>query len=124
MPMPTDTTATNLAKVREWEETFNHDIDRMVHELYAPDANLGGAVMGHEKFLKFERRVLAAAPKREMRVKQTHVAGDTVVVEAILVDPDRGADWKIPFCAVLTFADGKIVRDQTYADFSQWPGMG
>ena len=46
-----------------------------------------------------------------------------VVVEAVLVDADKGADWKIPFCAVLTFTDGKIVSDQTYADFSKWPGM-
>lgn len=119
----TDTTATNLARVKDWEESFNHDIERMVNELYAPDANLGGTVMGPEKFLKFERRVLDAAPNRAMRVTQTHVAGDTVAVEAILVDPDKGADWKIPFCAVLTFADGRIVRDQTYGDFSKWPGM-
>jgi ketosteroid isomerase-like protein len=122
--MTTDASATDLvAKVRDWEETFNHDIERMVNELYAPDANLGGVVMGPEKFLKFEKRVLAAAPKREMRITQTHVAGDTVTVEAILVDADRGADWKIPFCAVLTFANGRIVRDQTYAEFSKWPGM-
>ena len=46
-----------------------------------------------------------------------------VVVEAVLVDPDKGSDWKIPFCAVLKTRDGRIVRDDTYGDFSKWPGM-
>ncbi len=41
----------------------------------------------------------------------------------VLSDPDQGADWKLPFCVVLTFADGKVVRDDTYTDFSRWPGF-
>jgi ketosteroid isomerase-like protein len=118
-----ETTETNIARVKEWEDTFNNDIERMVHELYAPDALLGGVVMGPEKFLRFERRVLDAAPKRTMRVERTHAVDDVVAVEAVLVDEDKGADWKIPFCAVLTFRDGRIISDQTYADFSKWPGM-
>jgi ketosteroid isomerase-like protein len=118
-----DATATNLAKVRDWEETFNHDIERMVNDLYAPDAALGGQVLGPEKFLRFERRVLDAAPRREMRVEHTHAVDDVVVVEAVLIDPDQGPDWKVPFCAVLTFKDGVIVSDRTYADYSKWPGM-
>jgi ketosteroid isomerase-like protein len=118
-----DTTAANLALVEEWEKTFNHDIERMVNVLYAPDAELGGVVMGPEKFLRFERRVLDAAPKRAMRVERTHAVDDVVAVEAVLVDPDKGADWKIPFCAVLTFREGRIVRDMTYGDFTKWPGM-
>ena len=40
-----------------------------------------------------------------------------------LLDPDQGDDWKLPFCVVLTFNDGLIVRDDTYTDFSRWPGM-
>ena len=76
-----DTTAADtLAK--EWERTFNHDIERMVNELYAPDALLGGVVMGPEKFLRFERRVLDAAPNRAMRIERTHALDDGVVVEA------------------------------------------
>lgn len=119
----TDTTATNLAIVKQWEQTFNHDVERMVRELYAPDALLGGVVLGHEKLLRFERRVLDAAPKRAIRTERTHTVGDVVVVEGTLVDPDQGADWKLPFCVVLTITDGKIVRDDTYTDFSRWPGI-
>ncbi|MEA3218199.1 MAG: hypothetical protein QOJ19_4355 [Acidimicrobiia bacterium] len=118
-----DAPAKNLALVEQWAETFNHDIDRMVNEVYAPDALLGGVVMGPERFLKFEKRVLAAAPKRAMRIEHTHAAGDVVTVEAVLVDPDKGTDWKIPFCAVLTFRDGKVVADRTYGDMTNWPGM-
>jgi len=119
--MADSTAADTLAK--EWERTFNHDIERMVNELYAPDALLGGVVMGPEKFLRFERRVLDAAPNRAMRIERTHALDDGVVVEAVLVDPDKGADWKIPFCAVLKVSDGRIVRDDTYGDVTKWPGM-
>ena len=116
--------AANLALIKRWEETFNSDIETLVRELYAPDAVLGGVVMGPEKLLRFEQRVLAAAPRRAMRVDRTHAAGDdVVVVEGTLVDPDQGEDWKLPFCVVLTIANGKIARDDTYTEFSRWPGM-
>ncbi|MFN0091162.1 MAG: nuclear transport factor 2 family protein [Acidimicrobiales bacterium] len=119
-----EATKANLALVERWADTFNNDVEQMVRGLYAPDARLGGAVLGHDKLLKFEQRVLAAAPKRTMRIERTHVSGDdVVVVEATLFDPDQGEEWKLPFCVVLTFAGGKIVRDDTYTDFSRWPGM-
>jgi ketosteroid isomerase-like protein len=117
-------TITGTELVSRWADAFNDDIEAMV-ELYAPDAVLGGATMGHEKLLRFERRVLAAAPQRRMRIERAHACGDGVmVVEAVLTDPDQGPDWKVPFCAVLTVRDGRIVRDDTYAEFSRWPGMG
>lgn len=118
-----DATAANAALVERWAETFNTDIEAMVRELYAPDALLGGVVMGPEKLLKFERRVLQAAPQRAIRLERTHHSGDVVTVEGTLVDPGQGPEWKLPFCAVLTIVDGKIVRDDTYADYSRWPGM-
>jgi ketosteroid isomerase-like protein len=68
--------------------------------------------------------VLRAAPKRRMRVDRTHVVGNVVVVEAVLIDPDKGPGWQTPFCAVLTFRDGKIITDRTYLDFTKWPGLG
>jgi len=120
----TDQTAAHLALVQRWADTFNTDLEAMVHEVYAPDAVLMGVVMGPEKLLRFERRVLAAAPRRSMRVERAHVAGDVVTVEGVLLDPDQGEDWKLPFCVVLTIADGKVVRDDTYTEFSRWPGMG
>jgi hypothetical protein len=80
--------------------------------------------MTRDKLVRFERRVLAAAPKRSIRLRHTHAVGDVTAVEGALVDPDRGDDWNLPFCAVLTWKDGLVVSDNTYTDFSRWPGVG
>ena len=115
----------NQAMVERWVETFNHDVETLARELYAPDALLGGVVMGPDKLIRFEQRVLKAAPKRYMTVERTHASGDDVIViEGVLHDPDQGADWKLPFCVVLSITNGRIVRDDTYTDFSRWPGVG
>jgi ketosteroid isomerase-like protein len=112
------------ALVERWAELFNTDVEALVEELYSPDCLFSGAPMGHDKLLKFERRVLAAAPSRAIRLDAVHVAtGDVVVAEGALVDPDQGADWNLPFCAVLTVDNGTIISDNTYADYSRWPGM-
>ena len=119
----TSTTAANVAHIAAWEQTFNTDIERMVSDLYSPTCVFSGAPLSHEKLLRFEKRVLAAAPNRRLRVDRTHGVDDVVVAEGVLLDADQGDDWKLPFCAVLTFADGKIVSDNTYTDYSRWPGM-
>jgi hypothetical protein len=118
-----DQTERNLALAEQWAEAFNNDVEKLITELYAPDCLFSGVEFGHDRMLRFERRVLAAAPKRSMRIENTHAVGDVVTVEAVLLDPDRGADWKLPFCAVLTWRDGKVVSDNTYAELSRWPGM-
>jgi ketosteroid isomerase-like protein len=117
----------NLEVVKRWAETYNNDVDLMVSECYAENCSaasmLGGSkIEGHSPFRKLERRVLKAAPKRKIRLEHTHAAGDVVVVEATLLDPDQGDAWQSPFCAVLTFKDGKIVEDRTYLDETRWPG--
>ena len=113
----------NVALIKRWEETFNNDVEALTNELYAPECRIMGMMMGREKLLRFERKVLAVAPKRSIRVDQAHGAGDVVTVEGVLLDPDQGADWKLPFCAVLTFKDGQVVSDNTYTEYSKWPGM-
>jgi len=118
-----DQTERNLALAQQWADAFNNDVEKLVTELYAPECVFSGVEFGHDRMLRFERRVLKVAPNRSMRVENTHAAGDVVTVEAVLLDPDRGADWKLPFCAVLTWRDGKVVSDNTYAELSRWPGM-
>ena len=118
----------NLEVVKRWTETYNDDIAALVTEVYAENCRvssvLGGAVVeGRARFRKLEERVLKVAPRRRIRVDRTHAVGDVVVVEATLLDPDRGDDWKSPFCAILTFKDGKVVEDRTYMDETRWPGM-
>ena len=118
-----DRTEQNRALVDRWAEAFNTDVDRLIDDLYAPDCVFTGVELGHDRLRRFEHRVLAAAPRRAIRVEQTHAVGDVVTVEAVLVDPDRGDDWSLPFCAVLTWREGKVVSDNTYADMSRWPGV-
>jgi ketosteroid isomerase-like protein len=119
-----DLTERNLALVDQWETLYNADVERMVKELYAPDAAFSGHVWGQERFLRFELKVLAAAPKRQLRVLRKHPSGDAVTVEGEMLDEAQGADWKLPFCAVLTFRDGKVVSDNTYTEYSKFPGFG
>lgn len=119
------TEAQRLVEVaKRYEELYNTDVERFVRECYTSDCEVnGGMIRGHEQFIHVERKVLQAAPRRKMRAERTHVAGNVMVVEAVLLDPDQGPDWRLPFCAVLTCRDGKIVPDWTYAEFSQWPGL-
>ncbi len=117
----------NLKVAARYEELYNTDIERFVPECYAPDCEahvMGQSVIrGYEQFLHVERTVLRAAPKRQMRVDRVHAVGNVVVVEVVLLNPDQGPDWQLPFCAVLTCRDGKIVTDRSYADWTKWPGL-
>jgi len=117
----------NLQVAKLYEELYNTDAERFVHECYTSDCKAygmgAGIIEGHTQFVQVEKGVLQAAPKRQMRVDHFHAVGNAVVVEAVLLNPDKGADWQLPFCAVLVCRDGKIAVDRTYADFTQWPGL-
>src|SRR5689334_7200976 len=117
----------NLKLAAQYEELYITDIERFVRECYTPDCEAhamgGGIIRGQEQFLRVEQAVLRAAPRRRMRVDRAHATGNVVIVEVVLLDPDKGPDRNIPFCAVLTCRDGKIVTDRSYADWSQWPGL-
>lgn len=111
--------------IKRWEETYNSgDADRFVRECYTSDCVLNdGFSRGHDQFIKIEKAVLAAAPKRRIRTDHIHVSGNVIAVEATLLDPGQGPDWKLPFCSILTIRDGKIAADRTYAEFRKWPGL-
>ena len=102
----------NLHAVETWATLYNDDPHRMVDESYAEEFEvhvMGQMVMRkRETFHRAEQGVLDVAPRRRARIERTIAAGDTVVVEAVLVDPDRGDDWQTPWCALLRFRDGKI----------------
>ncbi|MBI3300602.1 MAG: nuclear transport factor 2 family protein [Deltaproteobacteria bacterium] len=72
----------------------------------------------HKRFLAVEEAVLRVAPSRQMRVERTLAKDNLVVVEAVLfgADKDTGEAWEMPWCAVLTFENSKIVTDRTYMD--------
>jgi limonene-1,2-epoxide hydrolase len=117
----------HLALVAHWRDCYNDDVARMVDECYAADCTVHpmglAPIHGAAALHRVERSVLASAPRRRLRIERCHADGDTVCVEATLLDPDRGDDWALPFVAVLTFREGRIVSDRTYADWRHWPGL-
>lgn len=117
----------NLATAHRYVELYNHDIERFVPECYTPDCQvhvMGRVVIeGAEKLLDVERTVLRAAPRRQMRLEHVHVLAETVIVEVTLLNPEAGADWMLPFAAVLTMRDGHIAIDRSYAEWARWPGL-
>ena len=123
--MPTETERRNLEVIPKWLEYYNHDVTRMVKECYAPDCIVdckgGISWQGHEAFILIEEAVEKASPHRKAEVLETIAAGDRVIVQAVLKDPSKGADWKAPFCAILTFRDGLIIKDESYMDLRVWP---
>ncbi|MBI4694124.1 MAG: nuclear transport factor 2 family protein [Gammaproteobacteria bacterium] len=115
-----------LALVGNWQQTYNEDVARMIHDCYAPDAHVrftGGEARGHEQFMRVEQAVLRGCPGRYMRVDRVLFAGDDVaIVEAVVLDRAR-PDFLSPFCAILSVRDGKIVSDHTYLEPERWPGI-
>ena len=120
-------THSTQALVERWATYYNDDVTRMVRECYAADCQVHpmglGVIEGHARLQKIEDAVLAQAPHRHLDIIRTHIAGDTACVECELRDPDRGAEWSVPFVAVLTIRDGRVAIDRTYADWSRWPGL-
>ena len=122
-----NTAQSTQALVERWATYYNDDVTRMVLECYAPDCQVYpmglGMLEGHANLQKAEDAVLAQAPHRRLDIIRTHITGDTTCVEAELRDPARGAEWSVPFIAVLTIRDGRVAIDRTYADWSRWPGL-
>jgi ketosteroid isomerase-like protein len=118
----------NLAAVERWAELYNTDVERMVRECYAPDCLIdvknGISFQGHETFAAIELGVERQAPRRRGTIVRAFASGDTVTVQGLLTDEDRGPDFRSEYCAVLTLRDGLIVHDQSYLDLRVWPNPG
>jgi limonene-1,2-epoxide hydrolase len=117
----------NLEVATRYVDLYNTDPERFVRECYHTDYKVGamglGWYDGMDKFIEVEKAVWSAAPNRRMRIVQMHPTETAVIVEAVIVDTSRGADWELPFCAVLEIRGDKIAVDRTYADFKTWPGL-
>ena len=110
----------NLDVAQQYEDFYNTDIEQFV-QIYTEDCIINGRInQGRDELLQNERAYLASAPRRTMRIGQKYAVGDVVIVLGVILDPDREPDWNVPFCAVLTFHDGKIALDWTYAEFSKF----
>lgn len=106
----------NLEAVKRWEETYNHDIEALVDDVYAEDCEIvdvlrGVTFRGREKLRAFERRTAAAAPTRSLRVLRAIASGDSVAIEA----EGRFPTGTFALCAFLVFDDaGRVAQDRTY----------
>lgn len=117
----------NLSIAARYGALYNIDPERFVRECYHDDYRVDamgiGSYNGIDKFIEVEQAVLTAAPARRMRIDHAHATAHSVVVEAVVVDAARGAEWALPFAAVLEMRDDKIAVDRTYANFNLWPGL-
>ncbi len=124
-PNATDQELRNLEAVERWGDLYNNDVHTMVTECYSPEfvAEIKGIMTyrGFETFHALEAGALEVAPNRRAESERILPMGDKVLVQGNLLDPDKGPDWRTPFCTILTFADGLIVRDETYMDLTSWP---
>ncbi len=107
----------NLEAVKRWEETYNHDVEKMVDEVYAADCEVvdvlrGVTLRGREQLRVLERKISAAAPTRGLRVLKAVASGDTVALECEGIFPTGS----FPACVFLVFdAQGRVTQDHTYA---------
>ena len=115
-----------LEVVRRYEQTYNHDVEKLVLDVYAHDVDLymtGGEIHGKDQFLAVELAILKAAPRRRMRIDRALICNaETVVIEAAILDDARPTVFS-PLCVIFTIRNGKIVRDHSYLDPSAWPGI-
>lgn len=122
----TDAQRAMLKVVQRWHDTYNGEVEKMILETYAENADVyftGASAHGREQFMKLEKTIKAAAPGRSMRIDQIYFIGDErTVVEAVILDSAR-PDFFSPWCAILEIRDGRIVRDHTYLEPNRWPGI-
>jgi len=115
----------NLEAVERWGDLYNNDVHTMVTECYSPDfvVEIKGIMTyrGYETFHALEAGALEVAPRRRTESERIVPIGDKVLIQGNLTDPDKGPGWRTPFCTILTFRDGLIVRDETYMDLTSWP---
>ncbi len=101
---------------------FNaHDWQKM-NSFYSLDANYLDPAYGLEYVKKSSSEIIEKYsglekmfPDIHDEVKGMYAAGDKITVEFVATGSsgDR-IKFSLPICAVLTFKDGKIVRDATY----------
>lgn len=115
----------NLEAVERWGDLYNNDVHAMVTDCYDPDfvAEIKGVMTyrGYDTLHALETGALEVAPNRRGESERIVAMDDKVLVQGNLLDSDKGPDWRTPFCTILTFVDGLIVRDETYMDLTSWP---
>ncbi|RVT99841.1 nuclear transport factor 2 family protein [Mucilaginibacter limnophilus] len=121
----TDQTAEkNLAAAKEMFAAFNgHDWKKMA-SFYADTAEFLDPAFGID-YVKKTRKETAEKyagmqqmfPDINDNITDISASGDRVTVQFVSSGTPAGqAKWYLPICSVLTFKDGKIIKDATYYD--------
>ncbi len=112
-----------LATMRLFDAFNKHDW-KTFSECYAIDADFLDPSYGKEYVKQTHQQLIdkysgfqKAIPDINDEVVGIYEDGEKIIVEFISSGtlPD-GKKWKLPICSVLTYKDGKIIRDATYFD--------
>ena len=124
----------NLSATHRWVELYNgDDMHEFVHETYHPEMNVtlfdgtvfngtDVSVNSQQMLIAAEEVIYAACPGRRLVIERAIPAGHTVTVESILIDVAR-PEFRLAWCAVLTFSEGKIISDHSYLNHREWPAL-
>jgi hypothetical protein len=129
----------NVSTMERFRELYNgEDMERFVHETYAPSfyvLNLDGSswtasrpnrqnlVEDPETFIRAEVFIKRKAPGRRMEYRRLIPSGNVVTLEASIVDESRPG-WELSWCGIYTFdTEGRITSDHSYINRNDWPGI-
>lgn len=131
----TDEERTNLEAMQRWNDLYDgDDMEAFVKDCYSPgyaltlvdgtdfngaEATLAGDV---QAFIDVEKLIKSECPGRRIEVHKAIASGDTVVLEAALVD-DARPDFRLGWIGVYVLRDGLIVSDNSYLNHRHWPGL-
>jgi ketosteroid isomerase-like protein len=114
----------NIEVATQLFTAFNaHDWQKM-NSFYSPDADYLDPAYGLEYVKKSSSEIVEKYNELEKmfpnvhdEVKGMYAVGDKVTVEFIATGSSGDSiKFKLPICAILTFQNGKIIRDATYYD--------
>ncbi|WP_161805834.1 nuclear transport factor 2 family protein [Pedobacter sp. Hv1] len=115
--------AQNLNSAKALFAAFNqHDWNKMA-DFYAKDALFLDPAYGktwvkknHEEFMDNYKWMQKSAPDIKDELTAIFAADDKVSIQFTSTGTTEGQQWSIPISTILTFKDGKIIKDATYYD--------
>ena len=100
----------------DWEKMISYYADDAVFE----DPSFPTAVKEKRVIAKHHAEMQSYFPDIHDHVKVVYPSGNHVIVEFVSTGTSvKGEKFSLPICTVLTFKDGKVVRDATYYDNPQ-----
>jgi steroid delta-isomerase-like uncharacterized protein len=115
---------TNLAATKKLYESFNSHNWKEMTDLYADDAEFLDPSFGKDYVKQTKAQIVEKYSSMEQMfpdmhddVKEMYVSDDKVIVQFVATgNTGDSIKLNLPICSILTYKDGKIVRDATYYD--------